>query len=150
MHHKSSVVWSGTEIDRLKLYLCLSNSLFVSCIKVDILLQVTYELADHTELFQIDPKTGNITTMQEFDREEKDFYNVKVYATDNSPSSLYTDGRPNTGQQVFRIEIADKNDNPPRFTQKVYVAEAIPEDANINSQVTEVKALDNDTGQHVV
>jgi hypothetical protein len=32
----------------------------------------------------------------------------------------------------------------------VYVAEAIPEDANINSQVTEVKALDNDTGQHVI
>ena len=150
MHHKCSVDWPGTDIDRLKLYLCLSNSLLVSCIKVDILLQVTYELADHTELFQIDPKTGNITTRQEFDREEKDFYNVKVYATDNSPSSLYIDGRPNTGQQVFRIEIADKNDNPPRFTQKVYVAEAIPEDANINSQVTEVKALDNDTGQHVV
>jgi len=118
--------------------------------KVDILLQVTYTLSDHTELFQIDPKTGNITTRQEFDREERDFYNVKVYATDNSPSSLITDGRPNIGQQVFRIEIADKNDNAPRFTQKVYVAEAIPEDANINSQVTEVKALDNDTGQHVM
>lgn len=118
--------------------------------KVDILLQVTYTLSDHTELFQIDPKTGNITTRQEFDREERDFYNVKVYATDNSPSSLITDGRPNTGQQVFRIEIADKNDNAPRFTQRVYVAEAIPEDANINSQVTEVKALDNDTGQHVI
>ena len=118
--------------------------------KVDILLQVTYTLSDHTELFQIDPKTGNITTRQEFDREERDFYNVKVYATDNSPSSLITDGRPNIGQQEFRIEIADKNDNAPRFTQKVYVAEAIPEDANINSQVTEVKALDNDTGQHVM
>ena len=117
---------------------------------VDILLQVMYTLADHTELFQIDSKTGNITTRQEFDREERDFYNVKVYATDNSPSSLYTDGRHNTGQQVFRIEIADKNDNPPRFTQKVYVAEAIPEDANIHSPVTEVKALDSDTGQHVM
>lgn len=111
--------------------------------------QVTYTLSDHTELFQIDPKTGNITTRQEFDREERDFYNVKVYATDNSPSSLITDGRPNIGQQVFRIEIADKNDNAPRFTQRVYVAEAIPEDANINSQVTEVKALDNDTASTV-
>ncbi|PSN30050.1 DE-cadherin [Blattella germanica] len=108
--------------------------------------QVTYALADHQDLFHIDAKTGNITTLKTFDREEKDFYNVKVYATDNSPSSLYTDGSHNTGQQVFRIEIADKNDNPPRFTQKVYVAEAIPEDANINSPVTEVTALDNDTG----
>jgi len=111
--------------------------------------QVTYMLADHTDLFHIDPKTGNITTRQEFDREERFFYNVKVYATDNSPSSLHTDGRHNTGQQVFRIEIADKNDNAPRFTQRVYVAEAIPEDANINSQVTEVKALDNDTASVV-
>lgn len=51
-----------------------------------------------------------------------------------------------TGQQVFRIEIADKNDHPPKFSQERYVAEAIPEDANNNALVTEVKALDNDTG----
>jgi hypothetical protein len=112
-------------------------------------LQVTYSLADHTDLFDIDPKTGNIITLQTFDREEKDFYNVKVYATDNSPSSLYSDGRHNTGQQVIRIEIADKNDNPPIFTQRVYVAEAIREDSNINTPVLEVKALDKDTGQHL-
>lgn len=111
--------------------------------------QVTYTLADHTDLFSIDPKTGNITTLKTFDREEKDFYNVKVYATDNSPSALYPDGSHNTGQQVFHIEIADKNDNPPRFTQKTYIAEAIPEDSNINSPVTEVKALDNDTASTV-
>jgi hypothetical protein len=118
----------------------------VNPFKTDTLLQVTYTLADHTDLFQIDPKTGNITTKQKFDREERDFYNVKIYATDNSPSSLYSDGRHNIGQQVFYIEIADKNDNPPHFTQKLYVAEAVPEDANVNFAVTEVKALDNDTG----
>jgi hypothetical protein len=116
---------------------------------VIVVFQVTYTLADHTDLFHIDPKTGNITTLKTFDREEKDFYNVKVYATDNSPSSLYSDGSHNTGQQVFRIEIADKNDNPPHFTEKMYIAEAIPEDSNINSPVTEVKALDNDTGQYM-
>jgi hypothetical protein len=116
---------------------------------VIVFFQVTYTLADHTDLFSIDPKTGNITTLKTFDREEKDFYSVKVYATDNSPSALFSDGSPNTGQQVFHIEIADKNDNPPRFTQTTYIAEAIPEDANINSHVTEVTALDNDTGQYV-
>lgn len=53
------------------------------------------------------------------------------------------------GEQVFRIEIADKNDHPPRFTQSVYEAEEIPEDANLNALVTEVKALDNDTASPV-
>jgi len=50
---------------------------------------------------------------------------------------------------VFRIEIADKNDHPPRFTQETYVAERVSEDANINALVTEVKALDNDTASPV-
>lgn len=111
--------------------------------------QVTYELADHQELFAIDPHTGNITTRVVFDREQKDFYNVKVIATDNSPSALYSSGDPNKGEQVFRIEIADKNDNPPRFTQKIYRATGIREDANIYSLVAEVKALDNDTSSSV-
>lgn len=51
--------------------------------------QVTYELMDHNDLFAIDPHTGNITTLVVFDREQKDFYNVKVLAKDNSPSALY-------------------------------------------------------------
>lgn len=111
--------------------------------------QVTYVLADHTNLFSIDPNTGNITTLVVFDREQKDFYNVKVIATDNSPSALYSTGKHNKGEQVFRIEIADKNDNPPRFTQKIYRATGIREDANIYSLVAQVKALDNDTSSSV-
>lgn len=52
-------------------------------------------------------------------------------------------------QQLFRIEIADKNDNAPHFTQAVYTANAILENANINSVVIEVKALDADTASPV-
>lgn len=48
---------------------------------------------------------------------------------------------------MFKIEIADKNDHPPKFTQDFYYADAISEDANKNSLVAEVKALDNDTGK---
>ncbi|RZF43960.1 hypothetical protein LSTR_LSTR006768 [Laodelphax striatellus] len=111
--------------------------------------QVTYELADNEDFFEIDPHTGNITTKVTFDREKQDFYNVKVIATDNSPSALYSTGVHNIGQQVFRIEIADKNDNPPKFTKSVYIAESILENANQNSLVTEIKALDNDTASPV-
>lgn len=49
-----------------------------------------------------------------------------------------------SGQQVFRIDIADKNDHPPVFNQKTYEAENIPEDANNHRLVAQVKANDTD------
>lgn len=33
-----------------------------------------------------------------FDREKQDFYNVKVIATDNSPSALFSTGEHNKGK----------------------------------------------------
>lgn len=111
--------------------------------------QVTYELGDPTDPFSIDSITGNITTTKMFDREERSFYNIKIIATDNSESALIP-GKHNAGQQVFLIEIADKNDNPPHFTQDTYVAESIRENSNINELVTIVNAVDIDTGNFVV
>lgn len=111
---------------------------------------VTFELADNTEYFTIDPHTGNITALTTFDREERDYYNVKVIATDNAPSSLYTTGQHNKGQQVFRIEIADKNDHAPHFESKQYVVSNLLEDANQNFKVVEVKAVDDDDASQIV
>ncbi|XP_063832416.1 DE-cadherin [Ostrinia nubilalis] len=110
--------------------------------------QVTYQLGDPSDPFAIDSITGNITTLKMFDREEKSFYNIKIIATDNSESALIP-GKHNAGQQSFLIEIADKNDNPPHFTQDTYVAESIAENANINELVTQVTAIDTDTASVV-
>lgn len=110
---------------------------------------VSFELADNTEYFTIDPQTGNITALTTFDREERDYYNIKVIATDNSPSSLYTTGQHNKGQQVFRIEIADKNDHPPHFQKKTYMVHSLLEDANKNFKVLEVTALDDDAASQI-
>lgn len=85
-----------------------------------------------------------------FDREYKDFYNVKVSAIDNSPSALFKTGLPNKGQQVFAIDISDKNDNPPRFIYKIaYVHNKIPEDTNGNTYVTTVEAIDPDAASRI-
>ena len=100
-------------------------------------------------LFAIDKYTGNITTLVTFDREVNDTYNVKIIAVDNSPSALFKTGEHNKAEQSVRIEIADKNDNAPNFTQAVYTANSILENANMNALVTEVKAVDPDTASSV-
>nr|BAA05942.1 DE-cadherin [Drosophila melanogaster] len=111
---------------------------------------VSFELADNREYFTIDPNTGNITALTTFDREERDFYNVKVIASDNSPSSLFDNGEPNRGHQVFRISIGDKNDHKPHFQQDKYLAERLLEDANTNTEVIEVKAEDEDNASQIL
>lgn len=50
-----------------------------------------------------------------------------------------------SGEQTYKIEIADKNDNKPVFIEKNSIA-SIAEDSNTNSLVTEVKAVDVDAG----
>lgn len=48
--------------------------------------------------------------------------------------------------RVFKIEIADRNDHPPKFEHQEYEAD-IPENADLNSPVTEVHANDRDSGK---
>lgn len=111
---------------------------------------ITFELADNRDYFAIDPHTGNITALTTFDREERDFYNVKVSAKDNSPSSLFDNQEPNVGYQVFRISIGDKNDHKPHFQQTMYLADKLLEDANTNYEVIEVKAEDEDNASQIL
>ncbi|EDW85805.1 uncharacterized protein Dwil_GK22947 [Drosophila willistoni] len=111
---------------------------------------VSFQLADNQEHFAIDPHTGNITALTTFDREERDFYNVKVIASDNSPSSLFDNGEPNRGHQVFSISIGDKNDHKPNFQKKTYLADKLLEDANTNYEVIEVKAEDEDNASQIL
>jgi len=84
-----------------------------------------------------------------FNKEVEDIYDVKIIATDNSSSTLFKTGEHNKEQQVFQIEITDKNDNPPRFTRKVYTHNSIYENANINAPISEVKTIDSDVASPV-
>ncbi|EAT33862.1 AAEL013873-PA [Aedes aegypti] len=110
---------------------------------------VSFRLADNEEYFSIDYNTGNITALVTFDREATDTYHLKIIAEDNSPSALYNNGKPNSISQTFIIKISDKNDHPPKFTKDYYIAEKIPEDANTNTVVIQVLALDIDTASQI-
>jgi hypothetical protein len=48
--------------------------------------------------------TGEITAKKEFDREQKDTYQVTVYARDGSPSAITNNGQPNERKQSFDVE----------------------------------------------
>lgn len=106
---------------------------------------VTYTLESHTDLFDINPNTGRVTTKEKFDREEIEIYQIKVTAKDGAPSSFKNTGEPNSNSQTFRVKIEDKNDNKPVFTQAIYFPEPIPEDVDEGKDVIEVKANDKDT-----
>ena len=53
------------------------------------------------EKFEVDPKTGQITTTARFDREEKSEYYIMVIAQDGAKSDRpnhYPPGTPNQGE----------------------------------------------------
>lgn len=106
---------------------------------------MTYKLENFENLFSIDPHTGNITTRTKFDREVKDTYKLGVFAIDNSPSALYNNKEHNKGKGTFLVEIADMNDNEPRFIKRVFTGDSIKEDANLNERASAVEAHDNDS-----
>lgn len=112
--------------------------------------QVTYELGNYQELFKIDSKTGNITTLKVFDREAENIYDLKVIASDSSPSANSKTGKHNYLEKTFRIEIGDKNDNPPHFNESVYTARTVVENSNKNVFVVQVQAIDEDIASPVI
>uniref|UniRef100_A0A669DRZ1 Cadherin related family member 1 n=1 Tax=Oreochromis niloticus TaxID=8128 RepID=A0A669DRZ1_ORENI len=63
-----------------------------------------------TEYFRVDPNSGNVTLIQELDREKQDEISVHVSITDgrNKVSSIiYSDTAP--GSSIYRVQAVDKD-----------------------------------------
>nr|XP_006814197.1 PREDICTED: protocadherin Fat 3-like [Saccoglossus kowalevskii] len=90
--------------------------------------------------FDIDPLTGNITTISEFDFDKgSKYYQIMVYAEDKGYPSR-------KGYGVVGITITDVNDEPPMFIQPVgtyHVTENV-----FNASVGVVMATDIDSGDN--
>ena len=69
----------------------------------------TYRDKENLNKFKINEDTGAITTKVEFDREEKEYYDLSVIAEDGYPSFLLKNGQPNQTPNTFRIVIKEKN-----------------------------------------
>ncbi|KAM6455017.1 cadherin-9 isoform 3-T3 [Liasis olivaceus] len=92
-------------------------------------------------LFVIDENTGDIHAAKRLDREEKSLYVLRAKAIDR-----------NTGRQVepeseFIIKIHDINDNEPKFTKDIYIAN-VPEKSGVGTSVIQVTATDADDANY--
>lgn len=88
--------------------------------------------------FEIDPRSGLITTRGVVDRETNERYTLHVEASDQGREP----GPRSAIVKVF-ITVLDENDNVPQFSEKRYVV-AVREDVRPHSEILRVSATDHD------
>nr|XP_012620158.1 cadherin-related family member 1 isoform X2 [Microcebus murinus] len=86
-------------------------------------------------VFSIDPNFGNITLIEELDREREDEIEAIISISDGL----------NLVAEKVVILVTDANDEAPRFIQEPYVV-LVPEDTPAGSSIIKVQAVDKDTG----
>uniref|UniRef100_A0A3Q1GVI2 Photoreceptor cadherin n=1 Tax=Acanthochromis polyacanthus TaxID=80966 RepID=A0A3Q1GVI2_9TELE len=87
------------------------------------------------EYFRVEPKSGNVTLIQELDREKQDEISVLV---------SITDGR-NKVVETVRVFVTDANDEPPQFQNLPFIID-VPEDTSPGTSIYRVQAVDKDMG----
>ncbi len=99
---------------------------------------ITYRLLDHMDIFEITPGTGTLLTRVPLDYETPPtFIVVTVEARD--------DGMPPMAATVFvRIQVNDRNDNPPVFNQTSY-SFSVPENTTVGTRLGTPSVMDVDT-----
>ncbi|XP_061910438.1 cadherin EGF LAG seven-pass G-type receptor 3 isoform X1 [Entelurus aequoreus] len=88
--------------------------------------------------FEIDPRSGLITTRGIVDRETSERYTLQVEASDQGKEP----GPRSATVEVF-ITVLDENDNVPQFSEKRYVV-AVKEDVRPHTEILRVSATDRD------
>ncbi|XP_074530998.1 protocadherin Fat 2 isoform X2 [Halichoeres trimaculatus] len=101
---------------------------------------IKYSLLTITDMFRIDEETGEVTVTGRLDRETSPRHDLLVEARD----------QPRVGPQLFSmfelvVVVQDINDNPPKFTPKVYKVK-VPEDLPVGSNLVWVESVDLDLG----
>ncbi|XP_063697547.1 cadherin-related tumor suppressor [Culicoides brevitarsis] len=91
------------------------------------------------ESFEISEETGEIRTLKKLDREQRSSYELKVKIVDMGSPAM-------TGSTTVKVNVLDKNDNPPRFTRLFNVN--VTENAEIGFFVIRVTSIDLDVGEN--
>ncbi|KAL6472178.1 hypothetical protein MHYP_G00183660 [Metynnis hypsauchen] len=106
--------------------------------------QISYSIAQASkearELFEINPTTGDITTLDSLDYENERSYTLNIKAKDKG-------GLANTCKII--IDVVDVNDNPP-FIQLMSFSNTIAENSPVGTTVAVINVEDADSGQNGV
>jgi len=107
---------------------------------------VSYSIVDspdtHSHWFQIDARTGLITTRKHIDCETDPVPQITVLATDAGRPPL-------TATATVRVTIRDVNDNEPIFDQSFYNV-SVREDDAVGHCILKVSATDPDCGVNAI
>ncbi|KAJ4949667.1 hypothetical protein JOQ06_021176, partial [Pogonophryne albipinna] len=110
---------------------------------------IFYSIVAGNELghFQVNNRTGGISTAKPLDYENVTSYVLRVQADSMLlvMSNLRVPSKTNTAK-VF-IEVQDENDHPPVFSRILYIG-GVTEDTKIFSSVLKIVATDKDTGNY--
>ncbi|KAM3867165.1 protocadherin gamma-C5-like [Diretmus argenteus] len=93
--------------------------------------------------FKLNPSVSNhytLVTNGPLDREKNDQYSIKISVTDLGKSSL-------SSEKIITVELLDVNDNPPVFSQSVYVI-YVKENYAPGKILCSVSAEDPDLGEN--
>lgn len=100
-----------------------------------------YTLVSSSQLFAVDPVSGNVTILAPLNREERALYSITIEAEVKFNSSIFT------ATTEVNITVTDENDNPPQFMitfQSIIINETIA----TGVVVAEFEALDADIGSN--
>ncbi|NXK42018.1 CELR3 protein, partial [Piprites chloris] len=95
------------------------------------------ERAAH-DVFEIDPRSGLITTSGPVDREKMERYSLVVEASDQG-----REPGPRSATVKVYITVLDENDNIPQFSEKRYIVQ-VREDIRPHTEILRVTATDLD------
>lgn len=103
---------------------------------------ISYSLQQPSDLFTIDPATGEIFSKRtihykhtQMESSPENMYELTVLAIDNGKPPMYS-------ECLVNINVVDANNNPPRFEQRHYLS-PVPEDAMVGQRIVQVIAKDD-------
>uniref|UniRef100_A0A669F1W0 Protocadherin 7a n=1 Tax=Oreochromis niloticus TaxID=8128 RepID=A0A669F1W0_ORENI len=103
--------------------------------------EIAYSLDPATNgPFYIDADNGDIRTTGVLDREQRERYELRVFAKDKGTPSLQ-------GSASVVVQVTDRNDNAPKFVQEIFTF-YVKENLLANSPVGMVTVTDADEGQN--